>query len=176
MAEMSHPGDEQGSTQATAQPVSDGQSTRPVYEVGFHLVPSTPEDGAGAAVEHIRALLGSAEIISEGFPQKMTLAYTIEVAQAGKRETFTQAYFGWIKFAVEERSAIPAIEAGLRAMRQVLRSIIIETTREDVKQKQQAVFASDRLEGKVLEKPTEVEKKGEVSQEELDRSLEGLTG
>lgn len=168
MAEMSQA--EEASTQATAD-------ARPVYEVGFHLVPSITEEGVSAAVEKIRALLGSAEIISEGFPQKMTLAYTIEVvANAGKREKYTQAYFGWIKFAVEERSAVPAIEAGLRAMREVVRSIIIETTREDMKQRQQAVFASDRLEGKVLEKPTEVEKKGEVSQEELDRSLEGLTG
>jgi ribosomal protein S6 len=149
---------------------------RPVYEVGFHLVPSIPEEGVGAAVEKVRALLGNAEIISQGFPVKTTLAYTIERAATGKHEKFTQSYFGWIKFVTEDRALIPALEKGLMGLHEVLRSLIIETVREEVAKPSRATFASDRLEGETIKKVSEVEKGGEVSQEELDKSIEALTG
>ena len=175
MVEMPHPeAPAEGSTQA------DIKDSRPVYEVGFHLVPSTPEAEVGAAVERVRTLLGDAERIAEGYPQKMTLAYTLERAEAGKREKFTQSYFGWIKFALaaqDEREAIPALSAALRADKQVLRFLIIETVREDVAAPPRAVFTSDRLEGQTIEKaPRAAEKAGEVSEEELDKSIEALTG
>jgi ribosomal protein S6 len=169
MAEMSHPeASAEGSIQAT-------KDNRPVYEVGFHLMPTIAEDGVGAVVESIRALLGGAEIISQGVPAKMTLSYTIERAAAGKREKFTQSYFGWIKFALEDRSAVPALQESLRGMREVLRYIVIETTREDVKVVPRAVFSSDRLEGETIKKTAVAEKGGQVSQEELDKSIEALT-
>jgi ribosomal protein S6 len=169
MADMSQA--HEASTQATAK------DTRLVYEVGFHLMPSIPEDGVGAVVEKVRALLGGAEIISQGYPAKMTLAYTIERAGQGKREKFTQSYFGWIKFAVEDQSGTPALMEGLRAQPQVIRSIVIETVREEAKPAKRAVFGSDRLEGQTIEKaPREAEQKAEVSQEELDKSIEALTG
>ena len=149
---------------------------RPVYEVGFHLVPSIAEDAVGAAVEKVRALLNGAEIIAEGFPVKTTLAYTIERASTGKHDKFTQSYFGWIKFVTEDRSALPALEQALLAEPSVLRSLIIETVREDVKEVRRAVFTSDRLEGETIKKVSSAEKGGEVSEEQLDKSLEALTG
>ncbi|MEK7109199.1 MAG: hypothetical protein AAB919_02075 [Patescibacteria group bacterium] len=154
------------------------KDSRPVYEVGFHLIPSITEEGLGAAVEKVRALLGDAEIIAQGFPQKMTLSYTIERANAGKRDKFTQSYFGWVKFAVLERGGIPALEKALTAETEVLRFLIIETVREDIKEApRRAVFSSDRLEGKTIEKPAgAAEKPSEVSDAELDKSIEALTG
>ena len=167
MAEMSQA--ETASTQATAD-------ARPVYEVGYHLLPSISEEGVAATADKIRALLGSSEIISQGTPAKMTLAYTIERAHGGKREKFTQSYFGWVKFVVEDNSGIEALQASLRAMPEVLRYIVISTTREEAKQKR-AVFGSDRLEGETIQKtPRAAEKTAEVSEAELDKSLEGLTG
>lgn len=147
---------------------------RPVYEVGFHLLPSIPEEGLVAAVEKVRALLGEAEIISEGSPQKTTLAYTIERTHTGSREKFNQSFFGWIKFAAE-RQALSAIETALRGMNEVLRFIIIETVREDASAPRRTVFGSDRLEGETIKKVTEAEKGGEVSQEQLDKSIDALT-
>src|SRR3990167_4669546 len=71
-----------------------------IYEVGFHLVPTIAEDGVGAAVEKVRKLIGDdAEFISEGYPTKINLAYIIERATQGKREKYSEAWFGWIKFA-----------------------------------------------------------------------------
>jgi ribosomal protein S6 len=164
-------------TQATDAASAAEVSKPTVYEVGFHLVPTIAEDGVGAAVENVRKLIGSdAEFISEGYPQKMQLAYVVERAAQGKREKYAEAWFGWIKFATT-RDRIPALEAALNASREVLRSLIIETVREDIAPpKARAVFASDRLEGETIKKPKGPEEKpAEVSEAELDKSIDALT-
>jgi ribosomal protein S6 len=163
----------QGATPSTQ--ANEPKDTRPVYEVGFHVVPTIPEGEVSAVVEKIRAVIekGGAELISEGAPQRMTLAFTIERAQSGKREKFNEAYFGHIKFATE-RGNIPALEEVLRHTHEVLRYLLIQTVREDAPVRR-AVFASDRLEGETIHKPVAApEKSGEVSEEELEKSLETL--
>ena len=168
MAEAPRP--EEGQTQADMAP------KLPVYEVGFHIVPTVDADKVSAMVEKVRKALGDAEVIAEGFPERRTLAYTIERASQGKREKYSEAYFGWIKFAAPREQAVKLAEA-LRGMKEILRHLIIETVREDITQKTvRAVFTSDRLEGQTLRKPTSApEKTGEVSEEELNKSIEALT-
>lgn len=165
-------------TQATDVSSEASFASAPIiYEVGFHLVPTIAEDGVGAAVEKVRSIIGSdAEFISEGYPQKMTLAYTIERATQGKREKYDEAWFGWIKFA-QTREKLPSIESALSASRDVLRSLIIETVREDiVPPKARAVFSSDRLEGETIKKPAAREEAaGPVSEAELDKTIDALT-
>jgi ribosomal protein S6 len=160
---------------AAGQSQAPVKDSTPVYEVGFHVVPTAGEEGVGKAVEAIRKALGDAEIIAESFPQKMQLTYVIERAAEGKREKYAEAYFGWIKFATA-REHIPALQESLRAAPAILRSLIIETVREDIKAAiPRAVFSSDRLEGQTLKKPTaEPEKAGVVDEGELDKSIEAL--
>lgn len=173
MQEMSQA--DEAFTQATDAAPAAEVSTLPVYEVSFHIIPSVAEDGVGAVLESVRKAIGDVEIIAEGFPQRMRLAYTIERATEGKREKFTESYFGWVKFAAE-RSTMPALQEALRANRTILRYLVIETVREDIAAKPvRAVFTSDRLEGQTLHKPAAApEKPAEVSQEELDKSIEAL--
>jgi ribosomal protein S6 len=169
---------EEAFTQATdASSEADVTSAPIIYEVGFHLVPTIAEDGVGAAVENVRKLIGDdAEFISEGYPVKMNLSYIVERATQGKREKYAEAWFGWIKFATM-RSKIPALEAALNDSREVLRSLIIETVREDIAPpKARAVFSSDRLEGETIKKPqAPAEKAAPVSEVELDKSIDALT-
>ncbi len=148
---------------------------RPVYELGFHIVPTVGDDGVSAIVERVRAALGDAELINEGAPRKMTLSYQVERSVSGKREKYTEAYFGFIKFATE-REQLPGLQEKLRGIPEVLRYLVIETVREDIAMPRRAVFSSDRLEGKTIEKPVAAkEVPVEVSEEELDKSLEALT-
>ncbi len=150
--------------------------SRPVYEVGFHVVPTVGDEGVAGVVDQITSALGNAEIISQQVPEKMRLAYTVEQAAAGKRAKFDEAYFGFIKFAID-REEIPALEQALRANKNILRFLLIETTREDISQApRRAVFASDRLEGETIQKPKAAaeEKAGEVSEAELDKSIDAL--
>jgi ribosomal protein S6 len=152
------------------------QEARPVYEVGFHVVPTVGDEGVAGVVDQVRSALGSAEIISEQFPQKIRLAYIVERAESGKRSKFDEAYFGSVKFAVD-REEIPALEAALRSNKNVLRFLLIETVREEAGAvPRRAVFSSDRLEGQTIEKaPRQAEAAAEVSEEELDKSIDALT-
>jgi ribosomal protein S6 len=163
------PRSEEGQTQA------DSSEKAPVYEVGFHIVPTVAEPEVAAVVAKIKSALGAAEIIKEEAPRKMALAYTIERSVEGKRERYAEAYFGFIKFAAEP-AAVPLLQEALRGMREILRFIIISTVREDVVVPRRAVFTSDRLEGKTITRaPRAAERPaGEVSEEELDKSIEAL--
>ncbi|MEK7068523.1 MAG: hypothetical protein AAB964_01775 [Patescibacteria group bacterium] len=155
---------------------ADNANKTPVYEVGFHLVPTVGDEGVAPMVEKIRAILGNAEIIAEGHPVKMALAYTIERATQGKREKYSESYFGWVKFAMPAED-VPAVAEKLRGIRDVLRFILITTVREDtMAQPRRAVFTSDRLEGETIAAPKrEAEKGGEVSEADLEKSIEALT-
>jgi ribosomal protein S6 len=140
-------------------------------------VPSADEATITKVAQAVRAAVekNEAEIISEGAPSRMRLAYTIERASAGHHEKFDEAYFGFIKFATE-RENIPALESFLRGNRDVLRFLLTETVREDlINAPRRATFASDRLEGETIKKPvSEPEKGGEVSEADLDKSLDAL--
>jgi len=168
MAEMSH--SEKESSQANTA------SERPVYEVGFHIVPTVAESEIGSVLEKIRAALakGDAEIIKEEFPVKKVLAYVIERAATGKREKYSESYFGFIKFATD-KEAVVEFNKALHAMNEVLRFLIIQTVREDSVAPRRAVFSSDRLEGETIKKPASApEAVAEVSYEELNKSIDAL--
>ncbi len=166
-------------TEAPAEVLSQAneKDSRSIYEIGFHLVPGLGEDGALKVAAEIRVALGDVEIIAEGQTKKMTLAYVIERSVSGKREKFTESYFGWVKFAAE-REVASAMQEKLHDMPDVLRYLLIETVREEVAAApRRAVFTSDRLEGETIKKPTvarDEKPAGEVSEEELDKSIEGL--
>src|SRR6266404_450396 len=146
---------------ATGAPRGD---TRPVYEIGYHLVPTLAEEQLASEVAKIRSTLGNAEIIKDEAPRKINFAYMIERAGAGRREKYTEGYFGFIKFATDKEN-IPAVEQALRAERSVLRHLLVETMRDEAVPARRAVFSSDRLEGATIKKPAaplEEAKGGEV--------------
>lgn len=152
------------------------KDTRLIYEVGFHIVPTVEESKIGDVVQKIRAVLDSAkaEVIGEQFPAKMTLAYTIERSTTGKREKYNDAYFGWMKFAVEERDGTAALEAVLRGTHEVLRYLLVQSSIPEVAAPRRAVFSSNRLEGETIKKPAAPEEGGVVSEAELDKSIDAL--
>jgi ribosomal protein S6 len=170
MAETSQVSNE---TSSQASP----KETRPIYEVGFHVVPTLDEAGAAGVIVALKNEISKndSEIISERAPVRMRLAYTIDIATTGKHEKYDEAYFGFIKFGTE-REYVADLEAWLRSNKQILRYLLVETVREDIMGAPHRVtFASDRLEGETIKKPVaQPEKGGEVSEEDLNKSLDAL--
>ncbi|MGC9602269.1 MAG: hypothetical protein ABSE76_00790 [Minisyncoccia bacterium] len=154
--------------------VSSGD-TQPIYEIGYHLIPTLTEESVVAATEALRKILGNVEIIKDQAPVKIPLAYVIERRGQGKREKYAEAYFGFIKFATDKEN-IDAIKQYLRGAHEILRHLLIEAVREDTSfVPRRAVFTSDRLEGETLKKPlAEAEQAGEISEEELDKSIDAI--
>lgn len=171
MADTSHSASAE-LTQATAAPSGD---IHPIYEIEYHLIPTLTEVEVTTAVDSLRKVLGQAEIIKGEAPVKIPLAYVIERRGQGKREKYSEAYFGFIKFATEKEN-IAALEQYLRATHEVLRHLLIETVREDTSTiPRRAVFTSDRLEGTTIQKPVgEVEVSAEISEADLDKSIDAI--
>ncbi len=171
MAEMSQAAE--ASSQANAP-----KDSRPLYEIGFHVVPTVEESKLGDVVAAIKAEISKAggELVGEEAPQKLTLSYVVERAVSGKREKYTESYFGWVRFVAEERAGIPALDAHLRGDKNILRYLLIQTLPEEAQTPRRAVFSSNRLEGETLKKPTSSEEVAgaEVSEEELNKSIDAL--
>lgn len=151
-------------------------SDNSVYEVGYLIVPSVAESDTAAVVEDLKKILAKAgmEVISEEAPKLIQLAYTMARSEAGRREKFSSAYFGWVKFE-GAKSGIADIEAALQKNRSILRSLVMTTVRETT-YSPNMLLSSDRLEGETIKKREVVEAgKGKVvSQEELDKSIDAL--
>lgn len=171
MEETSHPA-KAGSSQAAPK------DTRPLYEVGFHLVPTLEESALAGVVNtlHDRITKAGGEVVREQFPAKTPLTYVIERSVSGKREKYGESYFGWAQFVAMEKEGIPGLETFLQQSKEVLRYLLIHTTYENTAAQRRAVFSSNRLEGETIKKPADVEEGGEVSEADLDKSIDALVG
>ncbi|MCR4274946.1 MAG: 30S ribosomal protein S6 [Candidatus Campbellbacteria bacterium] len=98
------------------------------YELGFHIVPQVGEAGLAKEVDVLRAMLekNGAKIISEEWPQLMTLAYPLVRDIARTRHTCTTAYFGWVVFeALPDQAHM--IKEETRRNEHILRHLLVKT-------------------------------------------------
>lgn len=145
-----------------------------IYEIGFHIVPTVPEDGLGARVTAIRDVIEGhgGHVIADEYPKHMELSFPMTKVASNKRSLYRTAYFGWIKFEVDPAEA-KAIELGVKKDDLVLRFIMVKTVRENtmvpkkVLQQKRGEETSPRVEEKVEEKPA-------LSAEELDKTIDEL--
>lgn len=107
------------------------ESNKKIYELGYHVLPNLSEDEVAKVVSGIKDTLSKMEasVISEQFPQMMTLAYELTKEIENKNRKFNTAYFGWIKFEVET-SNIESFKTEMDKNLNILRFIIIKTVRE----------------------------------------------
>lgn len=103
-----------------------------IYEVGYHILPIVGESDLDAEVNHIRGAITKAggELIKEGTPRLMDLAYPMSKVIDNKRNEFTKGYFGWVKFELTPNK-VADIKKHLDNQRTILRFILITTVRED---------------------------------------------
>lgn len=112
--------------------IQEDASESRIYEVGFHIVPSIPEEELAPAVNTIRDAIESSNgvVIAEEHPVLMTLAYPMTHVVANKRVVLGSGYFGWLKFqAVAERVA--EIKKAVESNERVFRFLIVKTVREN---------------------------------------------
>lgn len=152
---------------------SDGKGIPSVYEVGYHLLKTIPEDALEAEVNKITDVLKKlkANFIGERFPAHVTLAYAIEKKSIdGVRRWFDSAYFGWVAFEAVP-SVLPALEEALKAHENILRYLVVKTSRDSVA----STMADPGLD--IGTPKVEVEESvGEVSEQELDEALGHIEG
>ncbi len=114
------------------------------YELGYILVPTTPEVEVSAEVEKIKDAIGAVQgtIVFEGAPEFIDLAYTMEKNIASKKMKWSQGYFGWMKFESTPES-MEALKKSLDANTTVIRYLLVKTTIENT-----VTFKKPKLEPK----------------------------
>ncbi len=110
---------------------SEQESALRVYEVGYLVLPSVPEEHIPEFTNNLKGVIlreGGA-VISEGEPLIRPLAYEMVKPLGTRNERYKSAYFGWVKFEVSPQGALE-IKKSLDAMESLLRFILVKTVRE----------------------------------------------
>lgn len=149
-----------------------------IYEIGYHISPSTKEEDVERIVSEIRSMIEGAggSFIAEGAPSLIKLAYLIPGRENGKRMDYDRGYFGWIKFEAPV-SAAAELEESIGNHGSILRSMVFQTVREETRARLKTptlreVKRTDTL--KTASRTTE-ESAAPVSEEKLEKALEDLT-
>ena len=144
-----------------------------VYELGLNLLSTIAEENVAAVFGDIKAVLekSGAVFISEEYPKMRPLAYTIFKNEAGKNEKFNFAYFGWVKYELPKEATF-AVKEEVEKNKNVLRSLIIKTVRENTLYSSKLGKKDDKPEGK--DESVVVAEVAPVSEAELDKTIEEL--
>lgn len=115
-----------------------------LYELGFILVPTMPETEVPGSVDALKSLITSVEgvVRTEGTPEYIDLAYTMEKTVGSKKSKYSQGYFGFIKFEASPE-ALEALKKSLDAAENLVRYLLIKTNAENT-----IVFKKPKVEAK----------------------------
>lgn len=163
-----------------AEKHEENEVVKRVYEAGYHIVPTVKEEDVekvvGAVRSEIEKLGGS--FIAEGAPSLVKLSYPMDKREGEKHVEYDRGYFGWLKFEGGAESAAK-LAAALNSNKDILRSIVFKTLREDTRAKFKApqlreVKRTDTIKASPRKAP-EAEEKEAVSEADLEKALETLT-
>jgi len=171
-------------TMPASEAVDVASDERNSYEFAFHVLPTVAEGEVAGVFASIKAhITKEGEIMNEEAPERIDLVYPIIKSMEGKNRKFTSAYFGWVRFKLDGDKIAGLVEE-LSTMNNILRHLLIKLTaleeahpfrfHENRKSVKMVDVVNENAE--VLEEvPTEVEENVEVSEKELDESLEKIT-
>jgi ribosomal protein S6 len=150
-----------------------------IYEVGFHILSTIPEEKLQEVVSKLEHSItqNGGLIISEEFPKMRILSYEIKKRVETKNVSFNKAYFGWIKFEIEA-AVVGKIKEDIANNENVLRFIIIKTVKENTMQAFKSPMLAkenNRDETPKVSKDVSAQtEKVEISEEEIDKSIDEL--
>lgn len=148
-----------------------------VYEVGFLLLPTLPEEKMPEIMANIKGIIekSGGEIISEEAPKMRPLAYEMSKLIQTKNTSFDHAYFGWVKFEIES-AELSSVKKSIESMDEILRALFIKTIRESTLMSgkvSERDAQKTKAEDEAVESPVE-ENIAPASEEEIDKSIEAL--
>jgi len=145
-----------------------------VYEVGYLLVSTVPEEGVGEEVTRLKDTLSEngASFISEEFPKLIDLAYEMTRSIENKKQKFNNGYLGWIKFEVNSSQA-KTIKEILDKDEKLIRFILIKTVKENTMSVKRSYGKQDGSRRKMVTKTTKDEPVV-IDEETIDKEIEAL--
>jgi len=145
-----------------------------IYEVGYIIIPTVPEDGVAPEVTKLKDILASVEtkVISDEYPVLISLKYEMSKRIETKNTHFNQGYFGWIKFEANSKD-IEVIKKEFDINKVILRYIIISTVKENTISSKKP-FASNIITRSSRAPKAQVEETVLLDNEEVDREIDKL--
>lgn len=157
----------------TNEVIREDDASQRVYEVGYLLLPSIPEEKISEEVSLIETAMKkhAGALIAQGEPTLQPLAYQMMKEVGTRNERFDTAYFGWVKFEMEPEGVL-AFKGDLDGNSSVLRFILIKTSRDAhlprvIEEKEEGVV--EKKASDALPKTTP-----SISEAEIDKSIEEL--
>ena len=98
-----------------------------VYELGYLILPSIPEESLPELALKIRGLMGSP--LDGEDPIKVDLSYPLHKTVGSSNYVVNDAYLGWIKFEGDPEE-VEKVKEAMEKMEEVVRFILIKSPRE----------------------------------------------
>lgn len=160
--------------EAEAENKNGGDKNSRVYELGYLLVPTIPEEDLPVVYGNLKELVSSlgGEAISDEMPKMIPLAYPMVKVMPSARNKFNAAYFGWSKFAMDS-DKILELKKKIELDPNFIRFLVFKTVRENT------IAAKRFVRGDARRRPR-AEKSGEgapaapINKEEIDKEIEAL--
>ena len=157
-------------------PIS-GDEKMKVYEIGFVLVSSIPQEKVAGEFDALKDVIAKAgaSMIAEEAPEMRQLAYTMVKKIHGANVRFDEGYFGWVKFELSS-SAIEGVKKSLDAIDNILRYLLITTVRENtyLGKKAPAVAFGEKEAGLIAPEGTVVPEVVAATAEEIDKGIDAM--
>ena len=101
-----------------------------IYEIGLQIVPTLGDAGASDLFARLQENITTrgGEILQQGSPEKIDLAYTMSQIIENKKVDYREAYFAWFKCETSPSFA-KEMEKMLQNDNDIIRSIVFKTVR-----------------------------------------------
>jgi ribosomal protein S6 len=149
-----------------------------VYEVGYLIVSSIPEEKVQEEGDAVRKIVtdAGATVIAEEAPHREQLAYTISKKNvSGGYERYDVAHFGWVKFELGS-DKVEAVKKTVELRPTVLRTLLISTVRENTYLGKRAPAFTSTAPAATISGALTDEKKdvAPATIEEMDKSIDNM--
>ena len=159
----------------TSKDTADQADNR-IYEVGFHIVSSIPEEKLSAELTAVKDLLekSGAIFISEDFPKLKPLSYQMTKVVGAKHLKFDTAYFGSVKFEMNPEN-VEFVKKAMELSETILRFLIVKTVRENTMSVIKPAYRPTEVKPiPGLDNKKDAPVKSPVSEAELDKTIDAL--
>ncbi len=159
------------------KPVETNSGELKTYEIGYLLSPLVPAEGLEEMVDALyRAAIEEqgGKLIFKTTPKLRPLAYPVTKMSANKKISYTDGYFGAVKFQLTAE-ALVSVKLAFDKQDTILRSLIITIPKgADRALSPRRNLGARRPKSAEAVPGSEIDHNLEMSKEEIDKEIEGL--
>ena len=146
-----------------------------VYELGYLLVSTIPEEDVPVIYGNLKELISSlgGNAISDEIPKMIPLAYAMVKVVNNVRNKFNTAHFGWIKFMMDSDKVLE-LKKKLDLDPNIIRFLVLKTVAENTIAAKRFMRTDTRNRRPRILKNEDNENVAPINKEEIDKEIDAL--